>query len=130
MSSKHILVISDIKDALRVIKLSLQMTVRWEVLTVDSESEGLILADVSRPDAILLDASMLETSRLSFVQALQANSATQHIPVIVIAESARSGVQRQFRQLGVTAVIPQLFEPVDLASHIAEALDWPWPDQD
>ena len=130
MSSKHILVISEIEDALRVIKLSLQMATGWEVLTVDSEREGLVLADVSQPDAILLDASLLETSGPSFVQTLQANPATQHIPVIVIAESARSGVQRQFRQLGVTAVIPQLFEPADLAKHIAKALGWPWPCQD
>ena len=128
MSSKHILVISETEDALRVIKLSLQMATGWEILTVNSESEGLLLADLSRPAAILLDANLLETSGPSFVQALQANPTTQDIPVIVIAESARSGVQRQFRQLGVAAVIPQLFEPADLARHIAEALGWPWPD--
>lgn len=127
MSSKHILVISEIEDALRVIELSLQMASGWEILTVDSEREGLILAEVSQPDAILLDAHMLQTSGPSFVQTLQANPAIQHIPIIVLAESARSGVQRQFRQLGVAAVIPQLFEPIDLAKHIAEALGWPLP---
>ena len=129
MSNKHILVISDIEDALRVIKLSLQMAAGWEVLTVDSEREGLVWAKISQLDAILLDASLLETSGPSFVQTLQANPATQHIPIIVIAESARSGVQRQFRQLGVTAVIPQLFDPADLARYMAEALGWPWPDR-
>ena len=127
MSSRHILAISATADVLKVIKLSLQMTAGWEVLTVNSEREGLVLADVSRPDAILLDTNMPEIGAPSFLQTLQANPATHRIPVFVMAESDRSGVQRQFRQLGATAVIPQLFEPADLARHIAEALGWPWP---
>ena len=128
MSSKHILAISETADVLKVIKLSLQMTAGWKVLTGNSAREGLVLANVSRPDAILLDADMPEIDALYFLQTLQANPATRPIPVIVLAESDRSGVQRQFRQLGATAVIPQLFEPADLARHIAEALGWPWPD--
>ncbi|MDJ0706211.1 MAG: response regulator [Leptolyngbyaceae cyanobacterium MO_188.B28] len=127
MSNKHILAISETADVLKVIKLSLQLTAGWEVLTVNSAKEGLVLADVSRPNAILLDADMPEIGAPSFLQTLQANPATHHIPVIVMAESDRSGVKRQFCQLGATAVIPQLFEPTHLAKHIAEALGWPWP---
>ena len=127
MSNKHILAISATADVLSVIKLSLLMTAGWEVLTVNSEREGLALADISRPDAILLDTNMPDIGAPSFLKTLQANPTTHHIPVIVMAESDRSGIKRQFRQLGASAVIPQLFEPTKLAKHIAEALGWPWP---
>jgi CheY-like chemotaxis protein len=59
----------------------------------------------------------------TFLQ-LQANNATQHIPVILLTAKALAGDRRMFAELGVVSVIAKPFEPMFLAAQVAEALGW------
>ncbi len=58
MSPWRVLVIDDDDDMRAVIKLTLELTVGWQVVTATSGVEGLRKAADDDPDAILLDVMM------------------------------------------------------------------------
>ncbi|MEO0852814.1 MAG: response regulator [Cyanobacteria bacterium J06648_11] len=120
-------IIDDEADIRTVAELSLTMTANWRVSTSASGREGLALAIASPPDAILLDVMMPEMDGLATVAHLQANEATQHIPVILLTAKAQASDRRQYYAAGVTGVITKPFDPTTLASQIAGYLGWPDP---
>jgi len=122
--TKQILVIDDEDDIREVAQLCLEMLGGWQVLTASSGSEGLLLAEVEQPDAILLDVMMPDTDGIATFRELQANRITQHIPVILLTAKVQSADRRQFAGLGVTALITKPFDPLSLAEQVAAALGW------
>jgi CheY-like chemotaxis protein len=124
VTAKRILVIDDEDDIREVAQLCLEMVANWEMLTACSGSEGLVLAEAEQPDAILLDVMMPEMDGLTTFQKLQANTATQHIPVIFLTAKVQSADRQRFALTGVTAIIAKPFDPLNLADQVAEALGW------
>ncbi|MGE5658122.1 MAG: response regulator [Actinomycetota bacterium] len=124
MSSKRILVIDDAEDIREVAQVSLELVGGWEVLTASSGHEGVVKALVEQPDAILLDVMMPDQDGHTTFQQLQANCATQHIPVILLTAKIQACDSRKFTDLGVVTVITKPFEPLSLANQVAKALGW------
>jgi CheY-like chemotaxis protein len=124
VTAKRILVIDDEDDIREVAQLCLEMVGGWEVLTASSGSEGLALAETERPDAILLDVMMPDMDGLATFQKLQSNTATHHIPVLLLTAKVQSTDRHRFAELGLTALIAKPFDPLNLASQVAEALGW------
>ena len=123
-SAKRILVIDDAEDIREVAQVSLEVVGGWEVLTASSGREGVAKALAEQPDAILLDVMMPEQDGPTTFLQLQANDATQHIPVILLTAKALVGDRRMFAELGVVSVIAKPFEPMALAAQVAKALGW------
>ncbi|WP_315787970.1 response regulator [Fischerella sp. JS2] len=123
MTAKQILVIDDEDDIRKLIQTCLEIMGGWQVLTAKSGSEGLLLAQTARPDAILLDVMMPDMDGTSTFQSLQANPATKHIPVILLTAKGRDTEAYKFTQLGVKGVISKPFNPQKLANQVAAALD-------
>jgi CheY-like chemotaxis protein len=124
MTAKRILLVDD-EDLIRVsTQICLEETGGWEVLTACSGCECLIQAEVEQPDAIFLDVMMPDMDGLTVFSKLQANPATQHIPVFLLTAKVQAAEQRQFAQLGVVGVIPKPFAPMSLAKQVAETLGW------
>ena len=124
LTAKRILVIDDAEDIREVAQVSLEMVGGWEVLTASSGREGVAKALAEQPDAILLDVMMPDQDGPTTFLQLQANNATQHIPVILLTAKALAGDRRMFADLGVVSVIAKPFEPMFLAAQVAEALGW------
>ena len=124
MQAKRILVIDDEDDIRQVAQLSLEMTGGWEVLTAGSGFEGLAKAGVEQPDAILLDVMMPDMDGPATFQKLQDDALTCDIPVILLTAKVQPADRRKFGDLGVTGVIAKPFDPMRLASEVAEALGW------
>ncbi|MGL5058369.1 MAG: response regulator [Microcoleus sp.] len=124
LTAKRILVIDDAEDIREVAQVSLEVVGGWEVLTASSGREGVAKALTEQPDAILLDVMMPDQDGPTTFQQLQANSATQHIPVILLTAKALASDRRMFAELGVASVIAKPFEPLSLASQVAQVLGW------
>ena len=124
LNAKRILVIDDAEDIREVAQVSLEVVGGWEVLTASSGREGVAKALAEQPDAILLDVMMPDQDGPTTFLQLQANHATQHIPVILFTAKALAGDRRMFADLGVVSVIAKPFEPMALAAQVAEALGW------
>jgi CheY-like chemotaxis protein len=123
-TAKRILVIDDAEDIREVAQISLQVVGGWEVLTASSGQEGVAKAIAEQPDAILLDVMMPDQDGPTTFQQLQANSATQHIPVILLTAKALASDRQMFADLGVVSVIAKPFEPMYLAGQVAQILGW------
>jgi CheY-like chemotaxis protein len=124
VTTKRILIIDDEEDIREVAQLSLEMAANWDVLTASSGREGLAKAEVEQLDAILLDVMMPDWDGVTTFQQLQANPATQHIPVLLLTAKMQAADKRRFAQLGVTAVIAKPFDPMTLADQVAKFLGW------
>ncbi|XZN92382.1 MAG: response regulator [Microcoleus sp.] len=124
VAAKRILIIDDAEDIREVAQVSLEVVGGWEVLTASSGIEGVAKAVAQQPDAILLDVMMPDQDGPTTFLQLQANSATQHIPVILLTAKALAGDRRMFADLGVVSVIAKPFEPMSLASQVAQVLGW------
>ncbi|RUR78757.1 response regulator [Chlorogloeopsis fritschii PCC 9212] len=124
MSAKCILVIDDEKNLCTIIQACLEKLGRWQVLTAHSGSEGLTLAEIEHPDAILLDVMMPDIDGLALFSKLQSNPSTQNIPVILLTAKVQTVDLNKFAQLGVAGVIPKPFDPLKLSHLVAEALGW------
>ncbi|MEA5626773.1 response regulator [Nostoc sp. UHCC 0251] len=122
MISKQILVIDDEDDIRQLIQTCLEIMGGWEVLTATSGNQGLILAQSSQPDAILLDVMMPDMDGLTTFQKLQANQTTKHIPVILLTARGRNNDKQIFNELSVKGIISKPFNPQKLADQVAAAL--------
>ncbi|MBD3883115.1 response regulator [Phormidium tenue FACHB-886] len=122
MTTKRVLVIDDEEDIREVAQVSLELMAGLEVLVASSSQEGLLKAEAEQPDAILLDVMLPEMDGLTVFQRLQENSATQHIPVILLTAKVQPVDQRRFAELGVAAMIAKPFKPAKLAAQVLEIL--------
>ena len=124
MTTKRILVIDDEDGIREIIQICLEAAAGWEVETAASGSEGLAIAQSMQPDAILLDVMMPDMDGPTTFRQLQADSATQHIPTILLTAKAKISEQQQFIELGITGVITKPFKAQDLVNQIREILKW------
>lgn len=121
---KRILLIDDEIPLRRIVELTLYLTAGWEVLAVGSGQEGLQQAEIEQPDAILLDLMMPDMDGMTTLSRLKENTATQHIPVIVMTAKVQALYQFEYRQLGIAAIFIKPFEPTTLVQQVKAALGW------
>jgi CheY-like chemotaxis protein len=122
--SRRILIIDDEEDIREVAALSLETVAGWDVLVAGSGAAGIAKARENHPDAILLDVMMPGMDGPTTYQELRANPETARIPVILLTAKVQSADQKRFSDLGVARVMFKPFDPLTLASEIAEALGW------
>lgn len=124
MTTRRILIIDDEYDIRAVAQLTLKTVGGWEVSSAASGKEGLVKAANEPPDAILLDVMMPEMDGVETFYALQANPATQAIPVILMTAKVQAAEQRRFAELGVAGIIPKPFKAMNLPTQVAQILGW------
>ncbi len=124
MTTKRILVVDNEQYIREVAQICLETVAHWQVITASSGSEGLTKAEVEQPDAILLDVMMPDMDGVTTFKKLQANAATQHIPVILLTAKIQASDRRRYAELGMKAAIAKPFNPLQLAGQVAEALGW------
>jgi CheY-like chemotaxis protein len=89
MSSKRrILVIDDEEMILRILKLSLERTSRYEVRTENNPLNALRTIHEFQPDCIVLDIIMPNLQGPALAEAIQSDPLTKNIPVIFLSGCA------------------------------------------
>jgi CheY-like chemotaxis protein len=121
---RRILIIDDEDDIREVAALSLETIAGWEVETASSGALGLSRAIEYQPDAVLLDVMMPGMDGPTTFRELRKNPATAHIPVLLLTAKVQSTDQRRFADLGVEAILFKPFDPLTLATQIADVLGW------
>ena len=121
---KRVLIIDDEDDIREVAQVSLELVGGWEVLTASSGTEGIQRAQAEQPDAILLDVMMPGLDGPTTFERLQADPSTRGIPVLLLTAKVQSAERARFDSLGVQGVLSKPFDPMKLASDVAEALGW------
>lgn len=124
MAAKRVLIVDDEASIQKVVSLSLKMEASWDILTASSGAEGIFQAEIHDPDVILLDVMMPDMDGIATFEALYNNPRTQAIPVVLLTAKTRTAEQRLFQKIGVAGVITKPFNPLTLASQIANLLNW------
>ena len=125
MAQKQILIVDDDTDIQAVAQMGLMMTTPWSVLLATSGSEGIEIATVQQPDAILLDVMMPEMDGIKTLERLRSQPTTRQIPVIFLTAKAQASDRRKLYAAGADGMITKPFDPTTLASQIAGFLGWP-----
>jgi CheY-like chemotaxis protein len=124
--SRRILLVSNEQTVREITQICLETVVKCEVLTADSDNEGIAKAEAQQVNAILLDIDekKSDTDWLTLVQRLQNNPATQHIPIILLITNIPSQNFPLFSCKGIKAAIAKSFDLLALASQVVAVLDW------
>jgi DNA-binding NtrC family response regulator len=120
MSNRRIVVIDDQTDILDVVRLAIEVTVEWDVVTCQSvaDAEAALASDAA--DAVLLDMSVTGDDAAAAVRRLaDAGSGTQ-----VLLLTARFMPDSDVEQTGAAGYIGKPFDPMTLADEISAALGW------
>ncbi|MDJ0734276.1 MAG: response regulator [Nostocaceae cyanobacterium] len=124
MTTKRILVVDNEEYIQEVAKICLETVAGWEVLTAGSGKEGINKAEEFQPDAILLDVMMPDMDGPATFEKLQANPATQKIPVILLTAKIQASDRRRYAEMGLKSAIAKPFNPLELAGEVASVLGW------
>ena len=118
-----ILLIDDEEDFCFFVKLNLEKTGKYEVLTTTDSSSGLIMVSKECPDLVLLDIIMPEMNGAQIADMLLDNPKTKSIPVLfVTAIASRSEVQSQEGIIGERQFIAKPVSPEELIAKIDSVL--------
>jgi two-component system alkaline phosphatase synthesis response regulator PhoP len=124
MSRKRILIIDDEDDIREVAALVFETTGDFDVTTADGGKAGVISANQTRPDLILLDVMMPGMDGPATFARLQESEATRSIPVVFLTAKVQAADRRKLRELGAYGIIAKPFDPMHLAGDIAAIVGW------
>jgi CheY-like chemotaxis protein len=122
-----ILVVDDDDDIRQLLKMALELTTNWTVISASDGTSAVAMAGKHLPDAVLMDLMMPGMDGLAAFEALQAAEATRAIPVILVTAKLRAGTGRPWDGYAVSGAIPKPFDPLALATEVARTLNWPPP---
>lgn len=124
MTVPTILVVDDDDSIREITQLSLEMVAGWQVVAADGGAAALALAHEHQPDAVLLDVMMPDVDGITTFRKLRAAESTKHIPVILLTAKMQVGERQLWDELDVAGVIAKPFDPMTLATQVAELLAW------
>lgn len=122
--SKRILIVDDEQDIREVVQVSLEEFAGWTTGLAASGQEGVLKAKDGQWDAILLDVSMPDMDGFEVFDQLQADPATQSIPVVLLTAKVLPIDRRRFAAMGIAGVILKPFDPVTVWQQLAKILGW------
>ncbi|MBE9050671.1 response regulator [Nostocales cyanobacterium LEGE 11386] len=124
--TKQVLIVDDEERIRELVQACLEDLGGWDTLTAASGQEGLNIAQTasSHVDAILLDISMPDMDGFAVYEQLQANAATQSIPVILLTAKVLPSDRARFAQMGIAGIITKPFEPTTISEELANILGW------
>jgi CheY-like chemotaxis protein len=88
------------------------------LITVDNGDDAITKAQESRPDAILADVVMPGKSGYEVCEAIKANPALQHIPVLLLTGTFESFDEERAQRCGATGHVAKPFEAQALVEQV------------
>jgi CheY-like chemotaxis protein len=121
---RRILVVDDDDAARHAAAISLRSTTSWDVVEAYCGAQAIESAKQYQPDAILLDVMMPAMDGPAMLAKLRTVRATSHIPIVLLTAKVQSVANGSFAHLPVAGILLKPFDPLRLASQVAEVLGW------
>jgi two-component system cell cycle response regulator DivK len=119
--SKRILAVEDHEENRRLLR-DLLTSVGYEMIEAVTGEEGLVLAEETVPDLILMDIQLPGLDGYQVTRRIKANPALSRIPIIAVTSYALSGDEVKALEAGCDAYVTKPFDPVELLAKIQEFL--------
>ena len=124
LTVQRVLVIDDEEDMRVLASVFLEMGGSFEVTSVSSGEEGVLVARRTVPDLILLDYMMPGMDGPATLRALKNDDATRNIPVVFLTAMAKPGdIRSELVAMGAAGAISKPFDPAALAGEILQILE-------
>jgi two-component system, OmpR family, response regulator len=120
---KKVLLIDDDADVRRIGSMSLRKLGGFDVLLASSGAEGLMVAEQSLPDLILLDIIMPGLDGMVTITELKKASITKAIPVIFLTGARDLSPPEKVREVGALGVIFKPLDPLRLPYQARELVE-------
>ncbi|MEO0646801.1 MAG: response regulator [Cyanobacteria bacterium J06650_10] len=120
--AKRILIVDDDADIREATQLCLEIMGQWEVLMAENGQKGLAIAQIEKPNAILLDMMLPGMDGMTILKKLRENPDTEKIPIVILTAKAQASEKKSFDQLKVAAVITKPYDPLTISDQIASVL--------
>jgi len=115
--SKRILVIEDQEDNRRIVR-DLLTSVGYQLVEAVTGEEGVAMAEMHRPDLILMDIELPGLDGYEATRLIKANPALCQIPIIVVTSYALSGDDIKAQEAGCDAYMAKPFSPRALLAKV------------
>jgi CheY-like chemotaxis protein len=89
------LYVEDNDDNVYMLKMRLELTDEFEVLVAEDGERGCAMAELERPDLILMDLELPVIDGWEATRRLKANPATRDIPIIALSAHALAGAREK-----------------------------------
>jgi two-component system cell cycle response regulator DivK len=119
--TRRILVVEDHEDNRRILR-DLLTSVGYEIVEAVTGTEGVSMAQIRRPDLILMDIQLPEIDGYEATRRIKADPAMRSIPIIAVTSFALSGDEEKARAAGCVAYVTKPFSPRQLLAKIREHL--------
>ena len=124
MGVKQLLLIDDNEENQLLIKTAIETTSDWKVSVAEDGVEGVTIAELERPDAILLDFVMPGLDGFTVYNILKSNLFTSTIPIIFITGVALKRVLERLETTSAAGIIIKPFDTINLHDQIAQMCQW------
>lgn len=122
--SHRILVVEDQEDNRRILR-DLLTSAGFELVEAMTGEEGVRLAEMHRPDLILMDVQMPVLDGHEATRRIKAQPELRHIPIIVVTSYALSGDDAKAKAAGANAYVAKPFSPREMLATIRRFLPQP-----
>jgi len=119
--TRQILVVEDHEDNRRILR-DLLTSVGYEIVEAVTGTEGVSMAQIHRPDLILMDIQLPEIDGYEATRRIKADPALRPIPIIAVTSFALSGDEEKARAAGCVAYVTKPFSPRQLLAKIRQHL--------
>jgi two-component system, OmpR family, alkaline phosphatase synthesis response regulator PhoP len=119
--AKKVLIVDDEPGVVKMIRYLLEKN-SFAVVTATEGEEGTKLAELEKPDLILMDIMMPVIDGNEATRRLKENEATKSIPVIMLSALGQEGDVAKSLELGAIDYIVKPFHPQELLERIKKLL--------
>jgi DNA-binding response OmpR family regulator len=122
----RVLVVDDEQDTLNLLRTILEISGYMPITTLNSV-DAVGLAEVEKPDVVLLDIMMPKLDGFTLCKMMRANSATQDLPIIFVTAYESLDIDERRAEAGANKVINKPINMDVLIKAIDEVLKNPVP---
>lgn len=122
MEKKRVIIIDDEEDFLKIIKVNLEKTGKYEVMTLSNAKDIIAQIRTFNPDVILLDILMPKIDGVETCRMLNEDPVGKGVPIIVLSALDTDKDRLMMYKLGVIDFLTKPIEKNDLIAKIEKAL--------
>jgi CheY-like chemotaxis protein len=112
------LLIEDQLDIQMILKITLEKSKNFTVVTAATGKDGISLATTQKPDLIILDFSLPDMEGPEILKVIKTDPATAYIPVIMLTARTGDLSTDDCKKNGATDVLFKPFDPRTIANQL------------
>lgn len=121
---KRVLIVDDETDFLKIVKLNLEGTGDYEVLTSSNANNILSQVRSFEPDVVILDILMPGIKGIEACEMLNKDPAGKRIPIIILSALDKNGDKLKAFKVGVVDYLTKPVEMEELVRKIEKATQY------